>query len=95
MEDLGNSREEVDLSGIVDVLTRRHALETSYLRHGQRVVVYAKFLHELNDIIASGNIGLDSVQSRWSAYEEILTQSMTWPEGSRPIMLPDGDPRLS
>jgi hypothetical protein len=40
----GNSREEVALSGIVDVLTWRHPLETSqdpnYLRRGQRVIVY-------------------------------------------------------
>jgi hypothetical protein len=92
MEGLGNSREEAALSGIVDVLSWRHALETSQdpncLPPGQRVVVYLKFLDKLNDIMATEDIRLDPVQRRLPAYEAILMQSMTWPESSRPIMLP-------
>jgi hypothetical protein len=99
MEDLGNSREKVAFSGIGDVLSWRHALEAGqdpdYWRPGQPVVVYPKFLDKLDGIIASGKIGLDPVQSRWSAYDAILTQSITWPEGSRPFMLHEVDPRLS
>jgi hypothetical protein len=92
------SREEVALSGIVAVLSWRRALETSqdpnHLRPGRRIVVLPKFLGKLDVIIGSGQIGLDPVQSRWRAYEAILNQWTTWPEDSRPIMLPEGDPRL-
>jgi hypothetical protein len=69
--DPGNSREKVAFSGIVDVLSWRRAFEISqdpnFLRAGQRVVVYPKFLDKLDAILASGDIGLDPVQSRWRA----------------------------
>jgi hypothetical protein len=68
---------------------------SSYLRPGQRVVVYPKLLDKLNGILSTGDIGLDPVQRRLPAYEAILTQSMTWPEGSRPIMLPEDRTHLS
>jgi hypothetical protein len=58
-------------------------------------VVYPKFLENLDQIMSTGEIGADLSQSRWPPYEAILMQSMTWPEGSRPIMLPEGDLRLS
>jgi hypothetical protein len=54
LEGLGNSREEVALSGRADVLTWRHALENSkdpdYLRPGRRVVIYPKFLDKLDEV---------------------------------------------
>jgi hypothetical protein len=88
MEGLGNSREEVALSGIIDVLTWRHALETThgpnYLSHVRRVIVYPKFLENLNEILSTEKIDFGPIQSIWPAYEAILTQSMTWPV---PIML--------
>jgi hypothetical protein len=75
IDGLGKSREEVALSGIVDVLKWRHALETSqdpnYQRPGQRVIVYAKFLDNLGFILATGEIGAALVESRWPAHEEI------------------------
>jgi hypothetical protein len=99
IEGLGNSQEEVALSGIVDVLTWRHGPDTSqapnYPGPGQREVVYPKFLDKLDSILSNGDIGPDPTQSRWPAYEAILIQSMTWLEGSRSIMLPEGDRRLS
>jgi hypothetical protein len=55
-----------------------------------RAIVYSKFLNKLNDLIASGNIGVDPEESRWRACEAI-----SWPVGSRPITVPEGDPRLS
>jgi hypothetical protein len=59
-------------------------------------VVYPTFLYKLDAILASGFISSsDPDQSRWTAYEPILTQSMTWRVGSRPMMLPEGDSRLS
>jgi hypothetical protein len=94
-----DTREEVALSGIVDVLSWRHALELSpdpnHLRSGRRIMVDPKFLDKLGAIIETGEIGLDPVQSRWLAYEAIFVQYLTWPEESRPVMLPEGDPRLS
>jgi hypothetical protein len=62
IEGLGNSREQVGLSGIVEVLTWRCALETSqdpdYLRSGLLVVVYPKSLDKLDSILSTGDIGL-------------------------------------
>jgi hypothetical protein len=88
----------VPLSGIADVLSWRHALETShdpnYLTPGRRVVVYPKFLDKLGEVFASGDIGIDRVQSRWPADKTILVQSMTWPHDKRPVLLPEGDHRL-
>jgi hypothetical protein len=59
------------------------------------VVVYPKFLDRLDDILLSGDIGLDSEQCRWPAYEAILTPSLTWPVDKRSLILPEGDARLS
>jgi hypothetical protein len=99
IEGFGNSWEEVALSGIGDVLTWQHAVKPSqdsdYLRPGQSVIVYPKFLDKLDYILSSGEIGSDPIQSRRPAYEAILIPSMTRPGGSRPIMLPEGYPRLS
>jgi hypothetical protein len=38
---------------------------------------------------------MDGNDSRWPDYEAILMQSMTWKDDGRPIMLPEGDERLS
>jgi hypothetical protein len=92
MEGLRNSREDVALSGIVEVLSWRHALETS---PGQRLIVDPKLLDKLESILSTRDIGLGSIQSRWRAYEVILTQSTTWPEDMRPVMLYDSHTRLS
>jgi hypothetical protein len=99
LKGLGNLREEVALSGIADVLTWLRALEPSldpdYLRPGRRVGIYLKFLDKLDAILESGNIGIDPEQSRWPAYEAILTQSISGPIGSRAILLPEDYPRIS
>jgi hypothetical protein len=96
--DLGNSREEVALSGIVDVLAWRQALETSqdpdYLRPSQHVTVYPKFLDRLDAVLSSGDIGMDSCQERWPAYEAILLQSLIWPVNTR-LSYEDIDPRAT
>jgi hypothetical protein len=98
IEGLGNSGEEVALSGIVDVLTLRHALETGhdpdYLRLAQRVIVYPKFLDKLDSILSTGEIGLDPTQSRWPACGAILTGSMSRPVDTRPAMLPEDSLQL-
>jgi hypothetical protein len=89
----------VALSGIVYVLTWRHALETSqdpnYLRPGQRMVIYAKFLDKLDAILLSGDTGPDPEQCRWPAYNAIFRQASTSPDDRRPILLSEDDPRLS
>jgi hypothetical protein len=41
------------------------------------------------------NIGADLESYRWPAFEAILTQSMSLPVERRPVVLPEGDPRLS
>jgi hypothetical protein len=60
---LGTSREEIAVSGIVDVIAWRHVFEKAadptLLRPGQRVVVYPKFLDTLDAVLASENIGAD------------------------------------
>jgi hypothetical protein len=95
MDGLGNSREEVALSGIVDLLTWRHALEPSqdsnYLRPSQRVVVYPKFLDNLDSILSYGDISSDPIESRWPAYEAMLTQLMSWPVD---VQYTGGQPRF-
>jgi hypothetical protein len=99
MKGLGDSREEVTLSDIADVLTGILAFETSqdtdFFRPGQGVVVYPKFLDKLDAILSSGDISADPEQSRWLAYEAILTQSVSWPVERRPTMLSEDDPRLA
>jgi hypothetical protein len=69
---MGTSREEVCLSGIADVLSWRHTVEVvDYHSHpdckrpSQRVIVYSKFLHKLDSVLATGNVGMDSESSRW------------------------------
>jgi hypothetical protein len=72
MKGLGNSREEVALPGIVDVLTWRHALETSldpdYKRPGQKLVIYPKSLDKLDAFITIGDFRCEPEQCRWPAY---------------------------
>jgi hypothetical protein len=96
---MGNTREEVALSGIADALAWRHALEMpdgpDFVPLGRRIVVYPEFLDKLGPIFETGDLSLDPVESRRPAYEAILTQSISWPVTSRPIMLPAGDQRLS
>jgi hypothetical protein len=59
------------------------------------VAAYPKFLDKLDAVSSSGDIGADPEACRWPAYEAILTQSVNWPADKRPVMLPEGDPRLS
>jgi hypothetical protein len=60
MEGLGNSREEVALSKVVDLSSWRDSLETTQgpddLQLGQRVVVYPKFLEHIKNIFATGTL---------------------------------------
>jgi hypothetical protein len=99
---MGTSLEDVALSGVADVLSWRHTLEIfDYEAHPdhklltRRVIVYPMFLDKLDMVLATGNIGRDSQDSRWSAYERILEQSFARDSVCRPIMLPEGDARLS
>jgi hypothetical protein len=75
MEGVGNSREEGALSGIVDVLSWRQALEAiqdpNYLPPGRRVTVYPKFLDNLPLILATGEVGADPVGSRMPAHDDL------------------------
>jgi hypothetical protein len=61
----------------------------------KRNVVYPKFLDKLELILATWNMGMDSQDSRWPAYEAILTQSTAWRDDCWPITLPEGEGRLS
>jgi hypothetical protein len=94
---MGTTREDVALSGIADALSWRRTLEVvDYDHHphyklpSQRVIVYPKFLGKINVVLATGNIGMDSQDSRWPVYEEVLTQAMAWGDNCQPIMLPRG-----
>jgi hypothetical protein len=75
MDGLGNSREEVALSGIIGVLKWRHALETSfdqdYKRPCQSLVIYPKLLDKLDAVITTGDIRHETEPGRCPAYEEI------------------------
>jgi hypothetical protein len=99
LDGLGTSREEIALSGIVDVLSWRHVFEKaedqSLPRPVQRVIVYPKFLEKLDAVLSSGDISADSEYCRAPAYEAILLQSMSWPVDRHPILLPERDARLS
>jgi hypothetical protein len=92
------SRENVALSGVADALNWRHALEMSqdpsYLRRGQRVVVHPKILDKLSTVSATGNAGLDPVDSRWRAYERIFSEIQTWPAANRPVTICEDDPEI-
>jgi hypothetical protein len=99
---LGTPREEVALSYIGDALLWWHTREiVNYDRHPdykpprQRVVVYPEFLDKLGVVLATRNLGIDQNDSKWPAYEAILSQSMTCGDNCRPMMLPDGDERFS
>jgi hypothetical protein len=46
-------------------------------------------------VLSSGSTEEDPEQCRWPAYEEILTQSLRWSVDKRPIIVSEGDPRLS
>jgi hypothetical protein len=99
VQKLDGSRESIALSGVVDVLIWRHAVETSidpdFKRLGRRVIVYPKFLNKLGLVLATANIGLDTEGRRDLGYEKVLEQSMTWPESLPPVMLQEDSPERS
>jgi hypothetical protein len=98
---IGTTWEDVALSGFAVALPWWHTLEVvdydlhpDYKRPSQRVIAYPKLVDKLDLILATGNIGMDSQDSRWSGYEAIITQPITWADHCRAIMFPEGDRRL-
>jgi hypothetical protein len=68
--------------------------DPSYLRPGQRVIAYPRFLDKLSTVLKTGNVGLDPTDSRWHTYEQILTEIQTWPSNCRPIIISEVDPTI-
>jgi hypothetical protein len=58
-------------------------------------MVYPEFFGKRDLVLATGNIEIDSQESRWPAYEAILTNSTAWDETRQPIILPEGEFRLA
>jgi hypothetical protein len=80
LADTGTSRETVALSGISDVLTWRHILESNpeIKRPGQRTVICPDFPTKLELVLAAANPGMDSQQELWLEYQAILNLMDTW-----------------
>jgi hypothetical protein len=80
LPDMYSSREEVALSGLADVPPWRDAPEQFDSEKypdikllTQRVIVYPKLLDKLGLFLTTGNIWINTQESRWPAYEAILT----------------------
>jgi hypothetical protein len=65
--------------------------DPAYLRPGERVIVYPKFLDKLTIVLATGNVGHDPVHSRWPTYEKILQEIQPWPVENHPVVICEDD----
>jgi hypothetical protein len=59
--------------------------DPTYLRPGQRVVVFPKILDKHATVLNTGNVGHDPVDSRWQIYEMVLNKIRTWPGCNCPV----------
>jgi hypothetical protein len=87
----GISREAVALSGISDALIWRHVLKPSkeyrsdLTGPGKRIIIYLEFLTKLGLVLTTGNLGMDSQEDFWPAYQAILSLVDTRQDDCRPI----------
>jgi hypothetical protein len=98
LEWMDNRKESVALSAIKEAVAWRNILENvsdpNYLRRGQRVIVYPKFLTKFIPVMTTANVGLDVDGGHDIAYEHIMAECQTRSSECGPLFLPDGDEDL-
>jgi hypothetical protein len=71
-EGMANTKESAILTAAAEAVAWRHALELEGPRKGQRVVIYPKEVSQLEAVLSTGDLNIDSTDGHSVAYTAIL-----------------------